>query len=303
VKVFISWAGPRSKDVARLLYDWLPPVINEVEPWMSDADIEPGGDWNDDIKKQLNSADFGIICVTPENVHREWLLFEAGALSRQVNDSPARVAPFLVGFNAKTELRYPLARFQAVEPTREDLRKLLTSLNSQCAKPLAAAVLDSGLDAHWPRFEERLAPIRDAVPPDHTQERTERDLLQEILGVVRSLEQREAEGVARELWRDAISSRGTGGGNSGRLSRLEGFAVDDIERRTEMLRNMIRTVARDKGLSVTGVTVAGNSVSVTVKDLVNGETTFDQRSRSMKEILLGSYPDVSVVIYQDGLDL
>lgn len=193
MKVFISWSGTRSRKTAKLLYEWLPQVINELEPWMSDVDIAAGGDWNDAIKQNLNTAKFGIICVTPGNQNRPWLLFESGALSRQMRDSTSRVAPLLIGFREKSELLYPLARFQATEPTRDDMLKLLLSLNAECKKPRDPGPLGDALDVFWPMFERDYLAIRDSGKSQPHERRSERDLLQEILAVVRSLEKRTAE--------------------------------------------------------------------------------------------------------------
>ncbi len=193
MKIFISWSGQRSRKTAKLLHAWLPQLINEVEPWMSDIDINSGGDWGDEIRQQLNTAQFGIICVTPGNMKREWLLFEAGALSRQVNDSASRVAPFLIGFNEKSDLRFPLARFQATEPTIEDMRKLLLSINSQCKKPRTQAQIDEALDVYWPKFIEPYEVIRASASQQAPSRRSERDLILEVLGLVRGLDKRSGE--------------------------------------------------------------------------------------------------------------
>ena len=42
MKVFISWSGTRSKALANALHKWLPMVLQYVEPWVSDSDIDAG---------------------------------------------------------------------------------------------------------------------------------------------------------------------------------------------------------------------------------------------------------------------
>ena len=42
MKVFISWSGERSKQMAAALKEWLPTAIQYLEPWMSDTDIHAG---------------------------------------------------------------------------------------------------------------------------------------------------------------------------------------------------------------------------------------------------------------------
>lgn len=43
MRVFVSWSGERSREVAKAFRDWLPLVLHYAEPWVSDADIEAGG--------------------------------------------------------------------------------------------------------------------------------------------------------------------------------------------------------------------------------------------------------------------
>jgi TIR domain len=123
MKVFISWSGPTSRDVAVALRDWLPLVIQEVQPYVSSEDIDPGARWSGDIAVQLDDTDFGILCVTRDNVSTPWLNFEAGALSKSVER--ARVVPFLVDLGPSDIPRGPLAQFQAVQPTKADLLRLI----------------------------------------------------------------------------------------------------------------------------------------------------------------------------------
>ena len=93
MKVFISWSGARSKKVALIFRDWLPTVIQAIEPFVSSEDIEKGARWNTDIAQELKESSFGLICVTKENLSAPWLNFEAGALSKTIDNT--YVAPLL----------------------------------------------------------------------------------------------------------------------------------------------------------------------------------------------------------------
>jgi hypothetical protein len=112
MKVFISWSGPRSKTFALYVHEWLKAAVQRAEPWMSERDIQPGQRWNEEISSRLKDTNFGIICLTPENLNAPWLLFEAGALAKAVDS--AHVVPLLFGMR-KAQLTFPLAQFQAVE--------------------------------------------------------------------------------------------------------------------------------------------------------------------------------------------
>ena len=61
MKVFISWSGECSKKVALLFRDWLPTVIQAIDPFVSSEDIEKGARWNTDIAQELKESSFGLI--------------------------------------------------------------------------------------------------------------------------------------------------------------------------------------------------------------------------------------------------
>jgi hypothetical protein len=83
MKVFISWSGARSRIVAEALRSWLPDIINAVEPFVSELDIDRGAVGTEVIARQLRDSAFGIVCLTRDNQTRPWINYEAGALSKR----------------------------------------------------------------------------------------------------------------------------------------------------------------------------------------------------------------------------
>jgi len=70
-------------------------VIQSVKPFLSSNDIRSGQRWFSEIGKELQNTKFGILCLTPSNKEAPWILFEAGAISKIVDES--RVVPLLIG--------------------------------------------------------------------------------------------------------------------------------------------------------------------------------------------------------------
>jgi hypothetical protein len=69
--------------MAETLREWLPNVLQAVEPWMSAEDIEKGARWSTDIAAELANTKAGILCVTPDNLEAPWLNFEAGRYQKR----------------------------------------------------------------------------------------------------------------------------------------------------------------------------------------------------------------------------
>src|SRR5437764_1061561 len=93
MNVFISWSGEVSRNIAHALRPWLKLVAHYIEPWTSDSDIGPGYRWSIELAHKLSQTNFGLLCVTSENAKSAWLLFEAGALAKSLEEG--RVIPLL----------------------------------------------------------------------------------------------------------------------------------------------------------------------------------------------------------------
>jgi len=132
MKVFLSWSGKLSHKIAIELREWLPFVIQSVQPYVSSEDIDKGSRWSIDIAKELEDSSFGILCVTPQNLEAPWLNFEAGALSKAFNTS--NVSPFLFGLKPSDLKNSPLLQFQSTLYEKKDLLKLIISINNALGK-------------------------------------------------------------------------------------------------------------------------------------------------------------------------
>jgi len=183
MKVFISASGSRSKAVAEALREWIPDVIQAAEPWISSADIESGARWSLDLAKQLDQAQFGIICLTPENLTEPWINFESGAISKKFDDK-TRVCPYLLGLDT-TDLKGPLVQFQLVRAIKEDTRILMQTINHALGDGTSGALDDGRFDRtfnkNWPILEDKLKRIKDARPVSGQTRRKDPDKLDEIL--------------------------------------------------------------------------------------------------------------------------
>jgi len=186
MKVFISWSGNCSKQVAEALRDWLPLVLHYVKPWLSSKDISAGERWASLLARELNDSSFGIICLTRDNISADWILFESGALSKSLEES--RVVPYLFDLDTR-ELGGPLAQFQAKKTGRESTLDLLRSINQNADSPVDPGRLNELFDALWPKFEARLRTIS-AVDESSQPLRTGEEIMEEIVTTMRSLETR-----------------------------------------------------------------------------------------------------------------
>ncbi len=184
MKVFISWSGRRAERVAEALRDWLPFVIPSIEPWLSSTDIEAGARWNTEIARQLEETKFGIICLTRDSMEAPWVLFEAGALAKSITG--AFVCPLLLDLNP-TDIRGPLAQFQAITTDKESVWKLVISIyRAMPSRYFEEGRLRVVFDRFWPDLQQvfsSVPPIATTTPPI----RPDRELLEDILDGVRDL--------------------------------------------------------------------------------------------------------------------
>lgn len=185
MKVILCWSGNRSKEIAEALHDWIGVTIQFVEPWMS-PDIEKGVRWSAKLAKEFTEAKIGIFCLTRENLNAPWILFEAGAISKTED---ARVCTFSLDLKS-TDIEQPLAQFQFTKFDEKDIRALAGTINNALEKvgerALPEGTLNKSFELNWPDLEGKLKAIASKETEKVKPVRDEREILEEILLIVRA---------------------------------------------------------------------------------------------------------------------
>jgi hypothetical protein len=186
MRVFISWSGDRSQALAQALRDWLPLVLHFVEPWLSEADIAAGERWANSVAKELEVSNFGIVCVTRENVAAPWILFEAGSLAKSLEGS--KVIPLLLDLEF-SEISGPLAQFQAKKVDKVGVAEIVGAINHTAQHPVPDARANQLFEALWPQLEAQVA----SIPKQQNSGkpiRPQHEVLEELVASIRAIDQR-----------------------------------------------------------------------------------------------------------------
>lgn len=239
MKIFLSWSEERSKFIAEALRNWLPNVIQLIEPWMSKEDIKSGGRWSPEIMTQLEASKFGIICLTPENQNNPWIMFESGALSKTI--AQTFVCPLLFEMNP-SEIVGPLSQFQANQFDKDGLFRIINSINEALGvQGLKKDKLDETYSVWWPQLEEKMK----GCPPydgKKVPQRTQEDLLNEIVNNTREQLRREEVRLTRGAemetkLKDLLGVFSTIVGQMQNVNGIEQIQIDSNTTLTKMADN------------------------------------------------------------------
>ncbi|MEP4599263.1 MAG: hypothetical protein ABJZ98_00005, partial [Saccharospirillum sp.] len=118
MKIFISWSGPKSKEMSIILRKWLPLVFPSLDFFISD-EIEKGANFLEVILKQLQEAQLGLFLLTKGNTKSQWLQFEAGAFASKGLTS--KIFPMWLDDNLEIDETGPLRFYQGSRINETDL--------------------------------------------------------------------------------------------------------------------------------------------------------------------------------------
>lgn len=128
-----------------------------------------------------------MLFVTKENQIKPWLLFEAGALSKGIFENG--VCTFLVDLNVRDiESSSPLSHLKHTSTTTEQILELIRTINKRLqSEAVSEIVLQKTFEAMWEDFSEKLEEIKSLPDDASTPNRTDNDILNDILENVLSI--------------------------------------------------------------------------------------------------------------------
>lgn len=181
MKIFFSWSGNKSHEIAKILSEWIPCVVQAAEKWISSKDIDRGAMWFGEIAEQLKDSNFGIVVLTKENQNKPWLMFESGALYKGLLES--RICTFLVDLSVRDiDTESPIRQVNHTVIEKESIFSLIKTIN-KCVEngSIPEENLKRLFDAMWPTLEEQINIILESEPVSSGNERKDTDVLNDIL--------------------------------------------------------------------------------------------------------------------------
>ncbi|WP_013334947.1 toll/interleukin-1 receptor domain-containing protein [Gloeothece verrucosa] len=165
MKVFISWSGKTSRQIAESFRELLPYMFERIQPFASFEDIKKGEQGIQKILQELENSKFGIICLTQESLNSPWLNFEAGALAK-TRDS--QLYTFLFGITRQDLNFSPLRDFQSTYYDKADVKQLMKTMNENYDSPLNETIFNNKFDDFWIKLSTKLDPIYESLKKNVT---------------------------------------------------------------------------------------------------------------------------------------
>lgn len=111
-------------------------------------------------------------------------MFESGAIS---NAKLSKVCPLLFQVDAG-QLQGPLSQFQATPFSKDEMKKLIDSINAYSEPQLGDTQLARTFDRLWPELDELIGKaLKEETPAKKPNKRSVEELLEETLATVRTL--------------------------------------------------------------------------------------------------------------------
>ena len=143
-----------------------PPDSPGSRAFVTTTDVDKGARWQGEISDELSKSNYGIVCLTRENLSSMWLAFEAGALSKHLE---GRVATVLFGLR-HSDVHPPLSMFQGTLFDEADFRKLIDNMDAATVEQhRGSQQLDKVFPAFWSQLVDPVKLIlagAEAIEPE-----------------------------------------------------------------------------------------------------------------------------------------
>ncbi|MEQ1512079.1 MAG: toll/interleukin-1 receptor domain-containing protein [Methylotenera sp.] len=171
MKVFISWSGKTSNEIAKIVKQWLHESVFPLENiscFVSEEDIGVGADWLATIKSELLASECAIIVLTRNNINAPWLNFEAGSIAISHSDQK-RAIPLLIDIEPK-DIKSPLKHLQSSSLSKQSIRKLIEDIKFLGQFNSPSHIQDS-IDRLYDELRTKIDTARTSVDEDYAFDR------------------------------------------------------------------------------------------------------------------------------------
>jgi hypothetical protein len=111
--VYLCWSKGLGRLLAERFHRWIKDQMGDyIDPFFSPEDIEVGRPWWESLRKEMKDNEHAILFMTREMAHAPWVIFEAGAISR--NLAKSRIIPVMVDIET-WDLPAPLQQLQNID--------------------------------------------------------------------------------------------------------------------------------------------------------------------------------------------
>jgi hypothetical protein len=156
---FLSWSGNLSHKVIEYIKNEILDNIfkNKIETFIS-SEMGISSIADKTIFTKLTKSDFGIACITSENIEKPWVLFECGGLINKLENNRLYVITVDVNTEMLKRLNDPLLRIQVGQLNMDGFVNLINQICKEVLKIDAANYLNL-LYQKWDKFEHDLKVI------------------------------------------------------------------------------------------------------------------------------------------------
>jgi hypothetical protein len=156
---FLSWSGTLSGEIASYIKtDILDPLFEDfIEPFIS-SEIGVGNLFAPEILERLKKSDFGIVCITAENIEKPWVSFECGGLVNNGKKDNLYVILVDISVDMLKRLNQPLSEFQAVHLDKDGIVNLIRKISTSVLQ-VENSCYENRIHERWDKHEKEFTDI------------------------------------------------------------------------------------------------------------------------------------------------